>query len=403
MSEANRRVAPSGVPPLLHGRCIAIVGAGPAGLTLARLLQMRGADVRVYERDASRRMRGQGGSLDLHEDSGQLALRQAGLGDAFRARARPDGQCSRILDRHAVVQVETLAEHEAQSQPEIDRGALRNLLLDSLAPGTVIWDARLDGVERAEGGGWRLAFAPGEAVQGGTAHADLLFGCDGGWSRVRPLRSAAVPVYSGVTFVQARLVDADLRHPEIAGLVGSGSLMALGDDRALMAQRNGDGTIRVYAVLRVEESWRARGTYDWQDDARVRRDLLAQFSGWSPTLTGLLANAEPGFERWPLYCMPAAQQWLPATGATLLGDAAHIMPPFTGRGANHAMLDAFELAQRLGSDRFASIEAALADYESAMLARMAPEIEATLASQDLMIAPDAPAGIVAYLRGQTGE
>ncbi|WP_246795205.1 FAD-dependent oxidoreductase [Burkholderia perseverans] len=389
--------APTGpaVPALLRHRRIAIVGGGPAGLTLARLLQMQGADVTVYERDASRAARGQGGSLDLHEDSGQLALRRAGLIERFRAQARFEGQLSRIVDRHGIERAELRADHETRTRPEIDRGALRELLLDSLAPGTVVWDARLEQASPDPAGGWRLAFARRREAVG----ADLLFGCDGGGSRVRPLRTAVMPVYSGVTFVQAWLSDVDRRHPEIAARVGPGSLMALGDDRALMAQRNGNALIRVYAVLRVAEGWHARCGFDWNDAERARSALLDRFAGWSAALTELLARAEPGFEPWPLHHVPARQCWMPAAGVTLLGDAAHIMPPFTGRGVNLAMLDALELAHCLSAGRFDTLDAAISAYETAMLARMRGAIEETLAAQDLMIAPDAPAGIVARLQG----
>ena len=61
----------------MEGKKIAIVGGGPGGLTLARLLQMHGADVVVYERDSSREARVQGSALDLHEDSGLAALQEA--------------------------------------------------------------------------------------------------------------------------------------------------------------------------------------------------------------------------------------------------------------------------------------------------------------------------------------
>src|SRR5580658_46720 len=82
----------------INGKQIAIVGGGPGGLTLALLLQMQGADVRVYERDRSRDARVQGSALDLHEDSGLAALKAAGLTDQFWANYRPDLNQLRLTD-----------------------------------------------------------------------------------------------------------------------------------------------------------------------------------------------------------------------------------------------------------------------------------------------------------------
>ncbi|HXP39318.1 MAG TPA: FAD-dependent monooxygenase, partial [Candidatus Acidoferrales bacterium] len=80
------------------GKRIAIVGGGPGGLTLARLLQQSGAQVSVYERDQSRSARVQGSALDLHESSGLAALEAAGLIDAFWANHRPDLDRLRLTD-----------------------------------------------------------------------------------------------------------------------------------------------------------------------------------------------------------------------------------------------------------------------------------------------------------------
>ena len=63
----------------IEAKRIAIVGGGPGGLTLARLLQQNDAQISVYERDPSRGARVQGSALDLHENSGLLALETAGL------------------------------------------------------------------------------------------------------------------------------------------------------------------------------------------------------------------------------------------------------------------------------------------------------------------------------------
>ena len=80
---------------------IAIIGGGPGGLTLARLLQMNGADVKVYERDADKDSRPKGATLDLHEESGLAALEAAGLMDAFWANYRPGADKMLIMDEKA--------------------------------------------------------------------------------------------------------------------------------------------------------------------------------------------------------------------------------------------------------------------------------------------------------------
>ena len=87
----------------MDGKKIAIVGGGPGGLTLARLLQQSGAQVAVYERDQSRNARVQGSALDLHEDSGLAALEAAGLREAFWANHRPDLNNLRLTDANGTV------------------------------------------------------------------------------------------------------------------------------------------------------------------------------------------------------------------------------------------------------------------------------------------------------------
>ncbi len=129
----------------IHHKSIAIIGGGPGGLTLARLLQMNGANVKIYERDVNRQVRVQGATLDLHDDSGLKALRAAGLMDAFKANYRPGADQMKVLDKNATIYLdESFATNEENdfSRPEIDRGPLREILLDSLQPDTVVWDSQ---------------------------------------------------------------------------------------------------------------------------------------------------------------------------------------------------------------------------------------------------------------------
>lgn len=92
---------------------IAIIGGGPAGLTSARILQGYGFSPIVYEIDTSIDSRDAGGTLDLHADSGQIALEDAGLEEAFHARARMEGQAkndflTRVSSSHLLFQRKTI-------------------------------------------------------------------------------------------------------------------------------------------------------------------------------------------------------------------------------------------------------------------------------------------------------
>lgn len=377
----------------LDNKTVAIVGGGPGGLTLARLLQMRGAHVRVYERDASPTLRGQGGSLDLHEDSGQLALREAGLGARFSELARPQGQQSRIFDKHGTLLLEMRAEHETQTRPEIDRGELRDMLLNALASDTVSWDRSLRQLVMEKDGRYRLDF-----TQGFSADADVVVGCDGTWSKVRPYVSPLQPGYGGVTFIETHIHSPNVRYPRLAAWVGQGSALALGDNRALMAQCQGNGDIRIYVALRVPENWVNEAGIDFKAPAQARVMLLDYFADWSPDLTDLLRVSDDVFLPRPLYTVAADQSWPSQSGVTLLGDAAHVMPPFTGRGVNMAMLDAVALADCLTSGRHSTVGEAIAAYERSMFSRMSEAIRETLAAQDRIIAEGAPDRVVAVIR-----
>ena len=377
---------------LLQGKRIAIIGGGPAGLTLARILQMRGADLQVFELDASATARDQGGELDLHEDSGQIAIREAGLLDEFLARSRPEAQVSQVFDKHGAIHMSLGLADEKITRPEIDRRALRDLLAASLEPGTLQWGRQLKRVDRKTEGrhaaGFALSFADGSSAQ-----ADLLFGCDGTWSRVRPLVTSVRPGYSGVTFIETRVSAPDQRHPEVARFVGPGTIMVTSDDRAMMAQRNGDDHIRVYVILRVAEDWVRTCGLEFANANAVRAALLSHFQGWAPRTLAMLAQSDDLFIPRPLYNVPPDQSWQSQPDIALLGDAAHVMPPFTGKGANYAMLDAVELAGNLTSGEHASVASAIQAYDAGMLRRMSAAVAETMESQEVMISPTAPEGI----------
>jgi 2-polyprenyl-6-methoxyphenol hydroxylase-like FAD-dependent oxidoreductase len=355
---------------------IVIVGAGLGGLTLAAVLARHGVPSLVLDRDAGPHARTQGGMLDMHEESGQVALRAAGLEDAFRAEVLPGGEAMRVLDPQGRV---LHAEDDGGERPEIRRETLRDLLLAALPAGTVRWGAAVRGVRGLGGGRHEVLLAGAE-----TAAADLLVGADGAWSRVRPLLSAAAPAYSGVTFAATRLHDVDVRHPGPVAVVGGGLMFALGGRRGLIAHREPGAVLEVYAALSVDDPGEMHGLV-------ARGGLLDRFDGWAPELRSLVAEADEEFVVRPIHALPVGHAWEHRPGVTLLGDAAHVMSPFAGEGANLAMQDAAELAAALlehGAGSADGRQRALVAHEAAMVPRAAAAAAESAANLALAFGPD---------------
>jgi 2-polyprenyl-6-methoxyphenol hydroxylase-like FAD-dependent oxidoreductase len=339
---------------------IAIIGAGPGGLMCARVLQRHGIDVTVYDADTSVVARDPGGTLDLHADSGQIALEDAGLLNEFIALARFEGQAKTRLDQHGTVLSSFVPDEGDDGAPEIDRGQLRAMLAEHVTPNTVRWGHKLVAATSLADGVHRLEFA-----NGFTAETDLVIGADGAWSRVRPLVSDAIPNYSGISFLEVRFDDVDSRHPAVAKLVGDGHMFATDGHRGIIGQRNSNGHVRGFVCMRTDLDWHTG--IDLDDTPAIRQLLLREFQDWAAELLCFITDNDGGYAGRPIFALPAPLTWPHTSGVTLLGDAAHLMSPFGGFGVNFAMLDAAELAHALASE--ATVDAAITRYESTMFPR----------------------------------
>ncbi|MFB8119130.1 FAD-dependent oxidoreductase [Streptomyces sp. NPDC056465] len=356
---------------------IAIVGAGLGGLTLARVLHVHGVEAVVYEREASRDARAQGGMLDIH--TGQQALREAGLTDRFHEIARGEGQDMRLLEPDGTLLLQEDTPDDAPlARPEVDRSDLRDLLLDSLPDAMVRWGHACTSADRG-----LLHFA-----DGGSAPYDLLVGADGAHSRVRTLLTAARPVHTGHNVVELGIPDADRTHPDLAAMVGRGNYWVLGGGISLAAQRNGDGRVRIgLSFYNTAEDWFATSGIPFHDPAAARTRLIELLPGWDSRITALIAACDDAVVPRPITTLPAGLTWPSVPGVTLVGDAAHLMPP-VGEGANMALLDGALLALALAAhpDDFL---AAVTEYEREMFERTGAAARMSATMQEVLMSPDA--------------
>jgi 2-polyprenyl-6-methoxyphenol hydroxylase-like FAD-dependent oxidoreductase len=283
-------------------------------------------------------------------------------------------------------------------RPEVLRGDLRRLLLDSLPPGTVQWGRKLTGVSALGAGRHELTFADGSVVA-----TDLLVGADGAWSRVRPLLSDAEPEYVGTSFVETYLFDADQRHPAAAAAVGGGAMHALAPGRGILAHREPNGVLHGYVALNRPVEWIA--AIDFDDPAAATARVAAEFEGWAPELTALITDGDTPPTPRTVYKLPVGLRWDRVPGVTLVGDAAHLMSPFAGEGANLAMFDGSELGLAIAA-RPGDVEAALVAYEESMFKRAEEAAAESHRNHGFFFDDRAPAGLLEFfasaLAGERG-
>lgn len=321
---------------------IAIVGGGPAGCTLARILQQSpfSFDITIFEGEASVNARPQGGTLDLHTGTGLAALERADLLDDFYKYARFEGESMQFTDKNLRRYMNMPAPKSGKSRgrPEIDRSLLRQILVDSLPADMIKWNHRLRKIDQD------LTLYFDHATYSGF---DLLIGADGAWSKVRPLVSEQIPFYSGIGGIRSAIKDAATSQPDIHKLVRHGMLMSLGDHKTFGMQQLGDGSIGVHTWGQKPESWAKNLPFPESDSEALRAHALREYHDWSPHLTDGLRAADTPVYPHDLYMLPIGHSWTHRPGVTLMGDAAHLMTPFAGEGVNLAMTDSMHLADAI--------------------------------------------------------
>jgi tetracycline resistance monooxygenase len=341
---------------LLNNKKVAIIGGGPVGLTMARLLQQNGIDVTVYERDKNAQARIFGGTLDLHQASGQEAMKKAGLLDTYFAKAIPMGR--HFTDEQGNI---LLSKPPMHDNPEINRNNLKKMLLDSLTSDTVVWDSKLTTLE-AQNGKWLLHFDNKP-----SATADFVIVANGGMSKARNFVTDTEVEYTGTFIIQGDVPEPDKNCPEFYQLCNNNILMTAHQENLFVANpKNGD--LLSYSVFfSATEEWVNNNDLNFQDNKNIVEFLLNRLSNWDDRYKQLI-RLTSFFVGLPTRKLPLDKHWksnrpLPIT---LIGDTAHLMPPFAGQGVNIGLLDGLILSGNLTNGKFETIQSAIDDYEQKM-------------------------------------
>jgi 2-polyprenyl-6-methoxyphenol hydroxylase-like FAD-dependent oxidoreductase len=249
-----------------------------------------------------------------------------------------------------------------------------------------VWNSQVKALE-PDGNRWKIKFE-----NGSTALGDLLIGADGADSKTRPHITERKPFFTGLMLVEGTVSDSATETPHVHELLQDGRLIIVSDELTLSVYSKGDGGLVFYLGLKTEENWVKESGIDFSDGKQVYTWFKTKYAGWAKPWDELLLNAQLPFIPRPQYCMPLDQTWVSKPNITMIGDAAHVMPPYAGEGVNMAVEDAFELFANL--QREASIPLAISTYEGEMRERSANAARQNLLSTKALHSVDAASFVV---------
>ncbi|EGC37853.1 hypothetical protein DICPUDRAFT_29615 [Dictyostelium purpureum] len=373
---------------------IGIVGGGPSGLAITRMLQQNGfLNIKIYERDKNRSCRPQGASIDLCKHLGQKLIKEAGLKKEFSLKSRPEGECYTFMDTQGNVKARRPFLKINSTRPEIDRGDLRDILLDSLFENTIEWDCHFKNLNKLDNGQVELVFNDGEKKE----IVDFVIGCDGVNSKVRGYITDIKPLYLGITMIEGEIIDPINTCPQMYELVHQGLSFTLADGIVFLGQQKTDGNMLITIAQMVPEDWIKTKGFDFKSLDRMQeiKDYIKKelIPNWDPMYHKLVDDCSGLYKPRLLLQAPLDQKWESKSNLTIIGDAAHAISPFAGLGCNIALYDSLKLGRLLikNKNKISTpivLQGIISSFEKEMISFWKPLALITMSNEQMVFKAD---------------